>query len=264
MLKFLENLDRDIQQSLLNQIRDLWTHTSTALEGNTLTLGETKFLIEEGLTISGKPLKDHQEIIGHAKAIDLIYQQLDKPVTKDFLFNLHKAVQTEIVADIYKPNGAWKVEPNGTYTVTREGKQQFLEYAAPADVPVLMSEIIDTINNTGTLTLDSAPETYAKIHMGIAHCHPFWDGNGRIARLVANIPLLKSGLPPIVIPRTSRKEYIETLADYQLSVGQISNKTTVWPDTKKLHAFTNFCSQVYQATLELIENAKQQQIKRSS
>ena len=55
-LKALGELDRDLQQSLLNQIRDLWTHTSTALEGNTLTLGETKFVIEEGLTVSGKPL----------------------------------------------------------------------------------------------------------------------------------------------------------------------------------------------------------------
>jgi len=54
----LRGLDRDIGQSLSSQIRDLWTHTSTALEGNTLTLGETRFVIEEGLTVSGKPLKD--------------------------------------------------------------------------------------------------------------------------------------------------------------------------------------------------------------
>ena len=63
---------RDLHQSLLSQIRELWTHTSTALEGNTLTLGETKFVIEEGLTVSGKPLQDHQEVMGDARAIELI------------------------------------------------------------------------------------------------------------------------------------------------------------------------------------------------
>jgi Fic family protein len=65
-LKPLAGLDPDIQRSLLAQVRDLWTHGSAALEGNTLTLGETKFVIEEGLMVSGKPLKDHEEVVGHA------------------------------------------------------------------------------------------------------------------------------------------------------------------------------------------------------
>ena len=73
MFKFLDGLDADIRQSLLNQLRDLWTHNSTALEGNSLTLGETSFVIAEGLTVSGKPFKDHEEVVGHARAIDLIY-----------------------------------------------------------------------------------------------------------------------------------------------------------------------------------------------
>lgn len=125
-LKALEGLDQDIQQSLLAQIRDLWTHTSTAIEGNTLTLGETKFVIEEGLTVSGKPLKDHQEVMGHARAIELIYRGLEEPLTKARLFEFHRAVQCEAVADIYKPYGAWKVEPNGTYAVTEDGGQVFI------------------------------------------------------------------------------------------------------------------------------------------
>lgn len=61
-------LDPDLQRSLLAQVRVLWTHGSTALECNTLTLGETKFVIEEGLTVSGKPLKDHEEVVCHSCA----------------------------------------------------------------------------------------------------------------------------------------------------------------------------------------------------
>lgn len=73
MLNFLNGLDQDLQKALLTQLRNLWTHTSTAIEGNTLTLGETAFVLEEGLTISGKLLKDHEEVVGHARASDVVY-----------------------------------------------------------------------------------------------------------------------------------------------------------------------------------------------
>ena len=82
-MEFLKNLDSDLKSALKAQLRDLWTHTSTAIEGNTLTLGETKFVIEEGLTVSGKPLKDHHEVVGHARAIDLIYAMVGKVEIKD-------------------------------------------------------------------------------------------------------------------------------------------------------------------------------------
>ena len=123
MFEFLKGLDKDIQQTLLNQLRDLWTHTSTAIEGNSLSLGDTKFILEEGLTVSGKPIKDHQEVIGHAKAIELVYSMIGRDITDNDFFDLHKAIQTEKISDIYKPFGAWKVEPNGTYSVDEYGNQ---------------------------------------------------------------------------------------------------------------------------------------------
>lgn len=262
--KFLEGLDSDIQQSLLKQLRDLWTHTSTAIEGNTLTLGDTKFILDEGLTVSGKPIKDHQEVIGHAKAIELIYACIGSDITEDDLFALHKAVQTEVVTDIYKPHGAWKVEPNGTYALDDDGKQIFIEYAAPVEVSALMKAIVDEINaaSHAGISLETAPVVYAKIHMGVAHTHPFWDGNGRIARLIANIPLLNTGLPPLVIPSEQRRDYIETLAAYQREVGEITSKTGVWPDEDKLDAFTQFCAKAYAATQTLVDRAQAQQISR--
>ena len=61
MLTFLKGFDDDLKKALITQLRDLWSHTSTAIEGNTLTLGETAFVLEEGLTISGKPLTDVPE-----------------------------------------------------------------------------------------------------------------------------------------------------------------------------------------------------------
>jgi Fic family protein len=94
---FYDQLDEDIKNILLAQIRNVWTHHSTSLEGNSLTLGETDFILEEGLTIQGKPLQDHNEIFGHAKAIERIYGLLStsENITKQDLFQLHETVLTE-------------------------------------------------------------------------------------------------------------------------------------------------------------------------
>ncbi len=261
----LHGLDRDIRQSLLNQIRDLWTHTSTALEGNTLTLGETKFVIEEGLTVAGKPVKDHQEVMGHARAIDLIYAGLEEEVTESRLFDLHRAVQSEFVVDIYRPYGTWKVEPNGTYAVTEDGRQTYIEYAAPEHVPALMAQWLAELNRPlGTeLSETAAISAYAKLHLGFVHVHPFWDGNGRLARLLSNIPLLSSGHLPLVIDSRDRKEYIDTLASYEQETGQLTTATGVWPTRASDAVFRTFCERSYQATHNLIEQAKNRQAKRA-
>ncbi|NIP95922.1 MAG: Fic family protein, partial [Akkermansiaceae bacterium] len=89
----------------------------------TLTLGDTHFILEEGLTVSGKPIREHQEVIGHASAIGLMYRALSDPLTENTLFDLHRAVQAEVTHDVYRPTGAWKVEPNGTYTIDAAGKR---------------------------------------------------------------------------------------------------------------------------------------------
>ena len=73
---FYEGLPTDLRDQLLKRLSAEWTHESTAIEGNTLTLGETHKVLELGLTIGGKPLRDHQEVYGHARAIDLIYESI--------------------------------------------------------------------------------------------------------------------------------------------------------------------------------------------
>jgi len=263
-LGFLSGLDNDLKRELLAQMRDLWTHTSTALEGNTLSLGDTHFILQEGLTISGKPIKDHQEVIGHARAIELLYLCLQEPLTEAVVFTLHKAVQTEQVTDIQNPNGAWKVEPNGTYMIGPDGTQLFIEYAMPFSVPGLMADVIDSINNVdvANMTAATAHENYARIHMGILHIHPFWDGNGRIARLLANVPLLRAGLPPLTIPQEERRTYIQILANYQITIGQLNGGTGVWPDVSRLKEFNQFCASCYASTEKLVATAYELQARR--
>ena len=252
--RFLKGKSPALQEQTLKLLRDFWTHHSTAIEGNTLTLGDTQFILDEGLTVSGKPIKEHQEVIGHASAIELVYRMLQTGITKANLFELHKAIQTDVINDIYKPYGAWKVEPNGTRIINENGKPTYLEYAHPLHVDTLMAEVISFINNRNDFSsAQSAINTYTKVHAAIAHIHPFWDGNGRIARLAANIPMLKAGLPPIVIPNERRREYIRLLANYELQAGQLNNDSGAWPQVELLEAFEQFCSECYDATLRSIE-----------
>ena len=190
---------------------------------------------------------------------------LGRQVTADDLFALHRSVQAERVADIYKPLRSWKVEPNGTYAVDDSGAQVFVEYAAPEDVPALMAEVIDCVNTT-RLRPDDAGEAapaYARIHAGFVSIHPFRDGNGRLARLIANVPLLNAGLPPLVIPKEERRVYNDTLARYQRRIGRITPETGVWPDPSELAPFTDFCQRCYTTTRRLVDRAFQQQRRRA-
>jgi Fic family protein len=266
MLEFLKNLDQDLRAALLAQLRNLWTHSSTALEGNTLTLGETAFVLEEGLTISGKPLKDHLEITGHARAIDLVYHLTDKGVdlTEHDLFALHQAVQTEQIVDVYKPVGAWKVEPNSTVIVDGD-KQVIFEYASPRDVPTLMKawqDLFAGINREPVLDEENALSFYAELHVAFVRIHPFWDGNGRMARLLANIPALKAGFPPIIIPKERRREYIQALSKYHLAVGTITAGDDLLPAIDKLDDFKRFCQESWVESLKLVNEVHRQQRKR--
>ena len=174
-------------------------------------------------------------------------------------------MQSDIAADIYKSYGAWKMEPNGTYAVTEEGRQPFIEYAAPEDLPGLMTEWLAELNRLAAepLSENDAVDAYARLHLGFVHVHPFWDGNGRMARLLSNIPVLRSGHLPVVIEVRDRKEYIDILAQYELASGQLAAKTGVWPAEGREAPFRAFCQRSYQATRHLAEQASGQQAMRN-
>lgn len=264
-MKFLSNLDQDLQVSARNSLRDLWTHTSTALEGNTLTLGDTSFVLNEGLTIGGKSLKDHQEVLGHAKAIEIIYELLAKSIiTAEDLFRLHKLILTEVVVDIYEPVDGWKEEPNGTYSLSADEKTVFVEYASPLNVPELMNRWLDLLNGfSNGLDEDQALEAYAKLHLSFVGIHPFYDGNGRMARLLANIPVLRSGQVPIMIDRTRRQGYIIGLSCYQQSVGQLEKDSILINENSAFGEFKTFCKSCWELSLDVVREAHRVQSKRN-
>lgn len=254
--RFYDGLDPDLKKVLLVQVRNLWTHTSTAIEGNTLTLGETDFVLSEGLTIAGKPLKDHKEVAGHARAIDLIYDLLERDaVSERDLFDLHLAVLTDTLTDIYSPAGAWKREPNSTNAVAPDGRQVIIEFPAPDAVPSLMEAWLERFNASSPLSADEAVEKYAVSHLELVSIHPFCDGNGRMARLLGNVPVLRTGLPPVMVPVERRLDYLRSIAAYQLSIPDFPS-IDAFPANAERARFVALCRDFARETLDCVEQAR--------
>ena len=256
---FLDGISETRKRELLAQLKAVWTHDSTGIEGNTLTLGDTMAVLEYGLTVKGKPLKDHQDVVSHAKGVDFVQTLIGrKKVTEEDLFSLHRIVVGEDTRDIYRPVGAWKREDNGTYGV-EDGKSVYMPYAKADDVPWLMGNWLKGFNKSvkGVKTQDDALEAYVFSHVSFVRIHPFFDGNGRIARLVANLPVLHAGLPPIVVPSEARLDYIRELWDYQRAVGVISAASSeLLPESRRLDGLRRLARSWWQTTLDLVADAK--------
>jgi Fic family protein len=225
--KVYEGLTTYQKTTIRDRLKIEWIYTSNALEGNTVSLGDTAFIIEEGLTVSGVTLKEHEEVVGHARAIDIVYDLLSKDeIDENDLFKLHKAVQTSLVIDIDCPLGAYKVEVNGRY-INVNGKTQHKYYPHPRDVEHLMSLWFDEFRDISQkdISLDESIKRYTRSHIGFTSIHPFFDGNGRLARLLANITMLKNGYLPLIVDNKKRKRYIELLSSYNLKSPELDKKS---------------------------------------
>lgn len=242
-LPALNDLDPDLREVFLQKLRVRWTHTSTALEGNTLNEGETLGVLQYGLTIAGKPLAHHNEVLGHSRAIELLYRFLGeaRPLTETDLHALHTAVQTSVEVDYLKPVGAWKREPNST--LAKQGGKTVINdtYAAPEHVPALMQVWLERFNACRRDSGVSAVEAYAWSHATFVRIHPYADGNGRLARLIANIPVMEKGSLPILVPAESRLAYIESLAAWQLASGVIKPACDLTGESTSFKAFGTRC-----------------------
>ena len=255
---FLAGLSETRKLELMKQLRAVWTHDSTSLEGNTLSLGDTMAVLEYGLTVKGKPLKDHQDVVSHAKGVDFVQSLIGKrKIAVEDVLTLHRIVMGEGTRDIYRPVGEWKREDNGTYGV-EGGKSVYMAYAAADDVPALMASWIKAFNRSirGARNQAAALEAYVFAHVSLVRIHPFFDGNGRLARLLANIPVLSAGLPPIVVPAEARMEYIKALWDYQRAVGRaIPVDRELLPEQERLDGFRRLVTDWWRVTLDLVSAA---------
>jgi Fic family protein len=189
---------------LLKQIRKYYkiglTYSSNALEGNTLTESETKIVLEEGITISGKPLKDHLEALGHAEGYDYLQTLIEKQAIEEtHIRHLHKLIFFRIdskEAGHYRKSRA--IITGSKYPLPK-----------PEELESFMEHLISTIQK---IRQTKHPVVAAAlIHKEFVFIHPFFGGNGRVARFLMNLILLQEGFTVAVIPPAVRREYIDTL-----------------------------------------------------
>lgn len=186
--------------SLKSYYRVGLTWSSNALEGNSLTESETKVVIEDGLTIEGKPLRDVYEAVGHAKAYDFVYQLVArKELTEADVLMLHQLFYQQISA---QQAGQYRTVPvfisGSNYAVT-----------PPNKLAAEMKKFVAWFNKN---ELKRNPVEFAAIaHKKFVFIHPFIDGNGRVARLLMNLALLRHDYTIAIIPAVLRREYIAAL-----------------------------------------------------
>jgi len=181
-------------------------YTSNALEGNSLTLTETKIIIEDGITIGGKPMREHLEVLGHSDAYDLLYE----------LANNHEITEKEILQLHHLFFKNINEEKAGVYrdcNVIITGSE--FELPKYKDVPKLMKEFSDNIPKMKEKY--HPVEFAARLHEGLVTIHPFVDGNGRAARLLMNLALLQSGYNITIIPPVVRNDYIVAIQEAQIN-----------------------------------------------
>ncbi len=261
----LQKLDPDLRAAFVQKLRVRWTHTSTALEGNTLSEGETLGVLQYGLTIAGKPLAHHNEVVGHSRAIDLLHAIIAeaRPLTEADLHAMHTAIQTSVEVDYLKPIGAWKREPNST--LAKQGGKTVINdtYAAPEHVPSLMREWLAGFAQRRGDPHVTALDAYVWSHATLVRIHPYADGNGRLARLVANVPVIEKGGVPILVPTEQRLSYIEALASWQLASGAPRVNAPLEGDLEKLTLFQQSCAAWAGVSSALLEEVTDLQRKRS-
>jgi len=197
--------NRPLSSIALNKIQEAltveWTYNSNSIEGNTLSLRETQMVLQEGITIKGKSLREHFEAKNHERAVNYLYKLIE--TNEEFSFkevlSLHALVMNSIEEEFagrirnggVRISGANFVPPNA------------LKVSGLVDE--LMLFVKKNPLNLNTLELATV------FHHRFVWIHPFFDGNGRTVRLVMNLLLMKAGFPPAIILTIDRKKYYTAL-----------------------------------------------------
>jgi Fic family protein len=188
---------------LEEQLAIEWTYNSNAIEGSTLTLRETQLILEQGITIGGKSLREHFEVVNHREAIGLVESLAAKrdPITTGVVRQLHALV----LARIDDENaGQYRQLPVRIAGAAHEPPPAWEVPAHMTDWAVWLAQ--EEAQRAGPV------ELAAVAHHRLVSIHPFLDGNGRTARLVMNLVLLRAGYPPAIIARANRAQYYRALA----------------------------------------------------
>lgn len=199
-LDALRPLPKNTLKSLRENMFVEWTYNSNAIEGNTLTISETKVVLE-GITIGGKSMREHLEVINHKDAI-LFLEELvksEEPLSEWNIKNLHRL----ILKNIDDENaGTYRTENVIVSGAEHRPPEHYLVKEQMEQMVVLYNEEWQKFHPV---------ERAALLHGEFVKIHPFIDGNGRTARLLLNFEFMKKGYPPMIIKKEMRPRYYDAL-----------------------------------------------------
>jgi Fic family protein len=200
----LRPLPPDVVAELQQRYLVSFTYNSNAIEGNTLSQSETEMVLEQGITVGGKTLVEHLEVVGHRDAIEFI-GELAQTATLIRAFEIRQIHALIMGAISREEAGQYRrilVQSAGTNYV----------YPAPGLIEGLMAEFVDWLTTPSAL---HPLEYVTEAHLRFVSIHPFRDGNGRTGRLLMNLLLLQAGFPIVVITNAQRSQYIDAIVAYQ-------------------------------------------------
>ena len=197
-LNSLRPPDADLVKRLHEEMRVLHTYNSNAIEGNTLTLSETKLVLNEGITIGGKTLREHLEATNNAQGYDLIVRLAleHAPINHITIQQIHEVVTRSILESA----GRYRTK-NVRITGATRSPTEWRHIIREMD-----NLIKDIAKNDRTVV-----EMTAYLHHQFVAIHPFMDGNGRVARLLGNLHLIRNRYPPIILEKATRQQYYRAL-----------------------------------------------------
>ncbi len=191
-----------VVRRLNDDLRVMLTYHSNAIEGNTLSLRETRLIVEYGLTVGGHPVREILEAANHAEAYafltDIVDRQERETVTRETTLALHRLVMQRIIEDA----GRFRTVP-----VYIRGAR--LRPPPAGRVEPLMREWVDWVRDESGAYDPIVAAVIA--HHGFEAVHPFVDGNGRVGRLLLNLLLMRAGYPPALLLRDWRLGYLQAL-----------------------------------------------------
>lgn len=222
----LNDFDRN---RLANRFSIEFNYNSNHIEGNTLTYGQTELLLFFDKVAGEANTKDIDEMKASQVSMKIMATEASeegKPLTQSFIRQLHRTMLREdYVVHYMMPDGQpstytihagqYKTRPNSV--ITRYGDR--FDYASPEETPAMMHDLVNWYNEQEVLGEIHPVELAAMFHYRYIRIHPFEDGNGRIARLLANYILSRHNYPMVVVRSRKKNEYLEVLHETDLRVG---------------------------------------------
>lgn len=216
-------LSDDIKKRINYRFRLDWNYYSNAIEGGTLTRNETRSVMIDSLDIGGKSLRDILEMKGHDEVVKeiLAIGQGNANLSEKRIKSFHKLIIKDENPENAEAIGNWKKESNHIINY----KDEKYNFADPSEVPELIHKLIDKTNALLESLDTKKPKEQMvliplKFHLEFINIHPFYDGNGRMARILSNLLLISLGFPPFIVTTKDKDRYNKILADIQCYGGE--------------------------------------------